>query len=76
MRHEVQLAVADSGGATVRYVLHGTHSESFFGIPATGRRVQVTANVILRIRAGKVTELFGIFDEAGLLRQLGVLPGA
>lgn len=32
-----------------------------------------SAEVILHLAEGKVTTLFGIFDEAGLLRQLGML---
>jgi predicted ester cyclase len=35
--------------------------------------VVVVANVLLTVRDGRVSELRGIFDEAGLLRQLGVL---
>lgn len=31
------------------------------------------AHVILRIRDGKVISLLGVFDEAGMLRRLGVL---
>lgn len=61
--------------AVVRFVLHGTHTAPFFGIPATQKKVAVPAHVILRIRGGRVRELLGIFDEAGMLRQLGVLPG-
>ena len=55
-------------------MLHGTNTGTFFGIAATGRPVTVAAHVIMHVAAGKVTRLFGIFDEAGLLRQLGVLP--
>lgn len=56
--------------------LHGTHTAPFLGIPATGRRVTVAAHVILHTDdAGAVKALFGVFDEAGMLRQLGVLPG-
>jgi hypothetical protein len=36
----------------------------------------VAGHVLLRLREGKVGELLGIFDEAGMLRQLGVLPTA
>jgi predicted ester cyclase len=75
LRHELELAIADEGGVTVRFVLHGTHTGSFFGIPASGRAVRVTANVILRTKDGKVTDLYGVFDEAGMLRQIGVMPG-
>jgi predicted ester cyclase len=74
MRHDVELSVADEDSVAVRFVIRGTSKAPFFGIPATGKPVTVCANVILRVRDGKVTELFGAFDEAGLLRQLGVLP--
>jgi hypothetical protein len=30
----------------------------------------------MRVSNGRVAELFGVFDEAGILRQMGVLPGA
>ena len=48
-------------------------TRNFFGIPATHKSVAIAANVIMRTAHGQVTKLFGIFDEAGLLRQLGVL---
>ena len=59
----------------VRFVLNGTHTGSFMGIPPSGRSVSVVANVLMRIVDGRVAELLGIFDEAGLLRQIGVLQG-
>ena len=43
-------------------------------MPATGWSVTIAALVSMHVAAGKVTRLFGIFGEAGLLRQLGVLP--
>ena len=55
----------------VRFVLDGTHTGAFFGVPPSGHPISVTANVILHMADGKVTELFGIFDEAGLFRQIG-----
>ena len=54
----------------VRFVLDGVHTGAFFGMPPSGRAVSVVANVILHIDNGQVTEVFGIFDEAGLLRQI------
>jgi steroid delta-isomerase-like uncharacterized protein len=74
LRHEVEQVIADEENAFVRFVLHGTHGGSFFGIPPTQKKVVVAAHVLLRVKDGKVTELFGVFDEAGMLRQLGVLP--
>jgi steroid delta-isomerase-like uncharacterized protein len=74
MAHDIEDVFATEDRVAVRFVIHGTHTGSFFGIPATGRRVTVAANVLMHVSAGKVTKLMGIFDEAGLLRQIGVLP--
>jgi predicted ester cyclase len=42
-------------------------------MPATGRHVEIAAHILMRVDEGKVTEIHGIFDEAGLLRQLGAI---
>ena len=74
MRHHLEQVIAEEAKVVVRFVLSGIHEGSFFGIPPTGRSVSLAAHVILLLKDGKVSELFGIFDEAALLRQLGVLP--
>jgi hypothetical protein len=76
IHHEIERVLVDGDSVVVRFVLHGTHSGApFFGIPPTNRKVAVPAHVILTVQAGQVTDLVGVFDEAGMLRQLGVLPG-
>ena len=73
LHHEIVNVFATDDSAAVRFVLHGTHTGSLFGIPATGRPVRITTNVLLHIRHGRVELLQGVFDEAGMLRQIGVL---
>ena len=73
MAHTIERVTADDRGVAVRFVIRGTHTGSFFGIPPTGRSVRIVANVMMEVGEGKVTRLLGIFDEAGLLRQLGVI---
>ena len=75
IRHTIEDVFATDDKVAVRFVLRGTHTGSFFGIPPTGRPVTVPAHVLMHVSGGKVTHLAGIFDEAGMLRQLGVLPG-
>jgi steroid delta-isomerase-like uncharacterized protein len=75
VHHEVEEVLADTRGAAVRFVLHGTHSGTFFGIPPSGRPIQVPAQALLHVEDGQVATLTAVFDEAGLLRQIGVLPG-
>ena len=74
MRHDVEDVFATEDRVAVRFVIRGTHTGDLFGIPATGRSVTIAANVLLQVSDGQVTELAGVFDEAGMLRQLGVLP--
>ena len=54
----------------------GTPDGEFLGIPATGRPVTVEAWTIDRYRDGIFVESRILMDVAGLLGQLGVLPGA
>lgn len=53
----------------------GTHQGEFMGIPATNRTATVEAWTIDRYRNGIFVESRIIMDVAGLLGQLGVLPG-
>ena len=76
MRHEITDVFAEGDKIAVRFVLQGTHTGMLFGrIPPTGKRVEVWANVLMHLEGGKVKRLYGTFDEAGMLRQLGVIPG-
>lgn len=73
LHHTIEDVFATEDRVAVRFVLRGTHTASFFGIPPSDRTVSIAANVILHVADGRVTRLFGIFDEAGLLRQIGAL---
>jgi hypothetical protein len=58
-----------------RFSLRGTHRGPLFGIPATGRPVDVGVMVIVRFdAAGKWVEDWACWDQLGLLQQLGVAP--
>ena len=72
--HDIEEVFATDHQVAVRFVIHGTHTGNFFGIPPTGRPVTTAANVLMRVSEGRVTKLVALFDEAGLLRQIGVLP--
>ena len=51
----------------------GTHRGDLFGLPATGRRVQVDQINIEHIRDGRIVEHWRVTDELQLMRQLGVV---
>ena len=55
----------------VRFVGSGTHRGEFMGIPATGKKIEVSALTIARIENGKVAEEWEELDVFGLLKQIG-----
>ena len=59
---------------TTRYTLGGTHQGEFFGIPASGRRVEISGINIDRVEGGKVVEEWASYDLLGAMRQLGTVP--
>jgi predicted ester cyclase len=72
--HTVDETLVDGNRVATRFTLRGTHTGSFMGIPASGKRIEVQAFVWLTTQQGKVTRLQALFDQLGLLRQIGALP--
>lgn len=69
--------VAAQDKVVVRYTWRGTYQGTWPGIPGTGTRVTVSGIAIHRLVAGRITELWVVADELGLLQQLGAIspPG-
>jgi steroid delta-isomerase-like uncharacterized protein len=74
LHHRIEETVAEDDKVTVHFTLHGAQTGDFAGIPPTGRDVTVPAIAILNLREGKVYRLRAVFDQMGLMRQLGALP--
>jgi predicted ester cyclase len=70
LRHDIVYAIGEGDTAAVRFTLYGTHTGPFLNLPITGRRVAVTASVMIRLESGSIAELWGEFDQLGLVRQL------
>jgi predicted ester cyclase len=51
----------------------GTHAGEFFGLPATGRHVELTVACVLSLADDRIVEERRIYDFTGLLVQVGVL---
>ena len=72
-----QLTIADQVVAgdkvATRWRATGVHSGAFNGIPATGREVSLVGISIDRVAGGRIIESWEVTDDAGLLRQLGVV---
>ena len=66
--------IAEGDKAVARVTMTGTHTGDFYGIPATGKRVEFSGIYIVRIENGKIVEHWGEEDSLSLLTQLGVMP--
>ena len=75
---DVDDLVAEGDMVAVRWSAIGTHRGDGLGFPATGRRVQFTGMVFVRIKEGRLVEGWNNFDQLGMLQQLGIvsLPSA
>jgi predicted ester cyclase len=67
----IEDVIADGDRVGLLFRVTGTHSGTLFGIPATGRRIDVYELGLYRLRDGRVTEAWFMADEAALLKQLG-----
>ncbi|HLE90092.1 MAG TPA: ester cyclase [Anaerolineales bacterium] len=66
--------IAEGDKVVTRWTAHGTHQGELAGIPATGKSSTVTGIVVDRLVNGKIAESWGIFDQFGMMQQLGVIP--
>jgi predicted ester cyclase len=55
------------------YTLSGTHEGEFEGIPPTGQRMSTKGAAIVSVDGDSITEYRIVFDNLGMLEQLGVL---
>lgn len=65
---------AQGNKLTKYWEFKATHTGDFFGIPATGKKIDVEGCTIATIVNGKITEERDFFDNYEFLKQLGLLP--
>src|SRR5215469_500622 len=73
LRMSVEDQIADGDRVVTRWTASGTHLGELNGIPATGRAAHVSGVFIHWIADGPITESWTMFDQMGLLLQLGVI---
>ncbi len=67
--------VAEGDFVAGRLTMSGTHDGPLMGMPPTGRQVRQSHMHFVRFRDGKAVEHWGVRDDVGLMRQLGLMPG-
>ncbi|MCU0492817.1 MAG: ester cyclase [Chloroflexaceae bacterium] len=60
--------------AVLVWVMRGTHQGHFMHIPPTGQPVEVKGVSVLTFRGDKIARGLNVWDTAGFLRTVGLLP--
>lgn len=77
----IEFTMVDVFGQGDKIVKHwnfkGTHSGDFFGIPATGKSVNIDGTTLVKMKDGKIAEEQDFMDNMAFMQQLGLVsdPG-
>ena len=66
--------VGQDNTVVVNWIARGTHLGPFMNIPPSGRTIKVRGVSTLKLRHGKIVEATYVWDVAGMLREIGLLP--
>jgi steroid delta-isomerase-like uncharacterized protein len=74
----IKFTIVDVFGQGDKLVKHwdfkGRHTGTFFGIPATGKDVEVEGVTLVRMQDEKIAEEQDFFDNLSFMQQLGLIP--
>ena len=73
LHYTIKDAVVTSDKVVARVLVKGTHLGILFGIPPTGKRIEVEQINIERIKSGKIVEHWRVTDELKMMQQLGLV---
>jgi steroid delta-isomerase-like uncharacterized protein len=67
-------SVYQHGRLVVSWTATGTHKGCLMNIPPTGRSILIRGITLLTIKDNKVAHAYYMWDVAGMLRSIGLLP--
>lgn len=74
---EIKFTIVDVFGQGDKIVKHwnfkGTHTGDFFGIPATGKSVDINGVTLVKMNAGKILQEEDFMDNYMFMQQLGFI---
>ena len=66
--------VAEADKVAARFMMYGTHNGVFFGVPPTGKKIEVRAINFYLLSRGQIIEEYAQPDLLSLLQQIGAFP--
>jgi len=67
--------IAEGDRVAARLTTAATQVGEFMGLPPSGKRYSIEEIHVFRLRDGKVVEHWHQFDQMGMMKQLGAMPG-
>jgi steroid delta-isomerase-like uncharacterized protein len=75
LTYTVEDQVSEDDKVVSRYTVRGTHQGEFFGVPGSGKRIEMTGIQIDRFdESGKLIEEWPEYDLLGAMKQMGAIP--
>lgn len=74
LHFEIEALIAEGDTVAGRLTMNGTHEGPLMNMPPTDRPVQQAHMHFVRFQDGKAIEHWGVRDDMGMMRQLGVAP--
>ena len=74
LRFTVEDQIAEGDKVVTRFRTRGTHQGELWGMPPTGKEVEITNMSMSRIEGGKMAEEWPAPDRLGMMQQLGLIP--
>jgi steroid delta-isomerase-like uncharacterized protein len=74
LRITVDEQIAEGETVVTRWTATGTNEGELMGMPASGKQATTAGININRVAGGKLVEGWGLFDQLGLLQQIGAVP--
>jgi steroid delta-isomerase-like uncharacterized protein len=68
--------IGEGDRVAVRLTASATQVGEFMGMPGNGKRYTIGEIHIFRVRDGQIVEHWHQFDQLGMMRQLGAMPGS
>jgi steroid delta-isomerase-like uncharacterized protein len=71
---DVEDMISDGDQIIIKWTARGTNTGDYFGMPPTGKPIEITGMNTWKTRDGQAIEGWVNRDDMGLLQQLGVIP--
>jgi steroid delta-isomerase-like uncharacterized protein len=73
INYRIEKLIEHDDNIVVCWNASGHHKGKLMNIPPTGKYISFKGVSVLEINNGKISKVFYIWDEAGMLRQMGML---